>query len=349
MEELSTGALSFRASASWSDMNQLIKWKLVIGMRKIQEFIQIIIAGTFVALIAACGTVSNNAPVVDRIDKGSKDASNSAAPAKNAGQSTVDLRTNYVVKKGDTLYRIALDHGQSYSDIVAWNNLKNPNDIKVDQMLRVAPTDASNNLATQTASVSTNLAIEVRNLSSLNPSINKTIPKGDKRPYSEANFLELQKIDSSPVISGTVNPKGESPPMKSLERTPSQLIIEQDAVDWIWPTEGKVVGNFDDTKNKGLDIAGKLGQDVFAASAGKVMYEGSGIRGYGNLVIIKHTNNLLSAYAHNKVNIVKEGQTINKGQKIAEMGNSDSDAVKLHFEIRQQGKPVDPSKFLPGR
>ena len=99
----------------------------------------------------------------------------------------------------------------------------------------------------------------------------------------------------------------------------------------------------------GPDPAGKLGQDVFAASAGKVMYEGSGIRGYGNLVIIKHTNNLLSAYAHNKVNIVKEGQTINKGQKIAEMGNSDSDAVKLHFEIRQQGKPVDPSKFLPGR
>ena len=254
-----------------------------------------------------------------------------------------------LVKKGDTLYRIALDHGQSYSDIVAWNNLKNPNDIKVDQMLRVAPMDAGNNLATQTASVSTNLAIEVRNLSSLNPSINKAIPKGDKRPYSEANFLELQKVDSSPVISGTVTPKAESPPMKSLERTPSQLIVEQDAVDWIWPTEGKVVGSFDDTKNKGLDIAGKLGQDVFAASAGKVMYEGSGIRGYGNLVIIKHTNNLLSAYAHNKVNIVKEGQTINKGQKIAEMGNSDSDAVKLHFEIRQQGKPVDPSKFLPGR
>lgn len=194
MEELSTGALSFRASASWSDMNQLIKWKLVIGMRKIQEFIQIIIAGTFVALIAACGTVSNNAPVVDRIDKGSKDASNSAAPAKNAGQSTVDLRTNYVVKKGDTLYRIALDHGQSYSDIVAWNNLKNPNDIKVDQMLRVAPTDASNNLATQTASVSTNLAIEVRNLSSLNPSIKRQFQKAINVLTQKQIFLNCKRL-----------------------------------------------------------------------------------------------------------------------------------------------------------
>jgi len=119
-------------------------------------------------------------------------------------------------------------------------------------------------------------------------------------------------------------------------------------VAWIWPTDGKVVANFDDGK-KGIDIAGKLGQQILAAGAGKVMYAGSGIRGYGNLVIIKHTNNLLSAYAHNKTILVKEGQTISKGQKIAEMGNSDADAVKLHFEIRRQGKPVDPAKFLPKR
>jgi len=116
----------------------------------------------------------------------------------------------------------------------------------------------------------------------------------------------------------------------------------------MWPAEGKIVAKFSDGK-KGIDIAGKLGQPVYAAGSGKVLYAGSGIRGYGNLVIVKHTNSLLSAYAHNKTIFVKEDQTVNKGQKIAEMGSSDSDAVKLHFEIRQQGKPVDPSKFLPNR
>jgi lipoprotein NlpD len=116
----------------------------------------------------------------------------------------------------------------------------------------------------------------------------------------------------------------------------------------MWPAEGKQTAAFDQGK-KGIDISGKAGQTMVAAAGGKVMYAGSGIRGYGNLVIIKHTSNLLSAYAHNKNILVKEGQTVSKGQKIAEMGNSDSDAVKLHFEIRQQGKPVDPSKFLPNR
>ena len=117
----------------------------------------------------------------------------------------------------------------------------------------------------------------------------------------------------------------------------------------MWPATGKVIATFDDGKSKGIDIAGKLGQHVVAAGSGKVMYAGSGIRGYGNLVIVKHTSSLLSAYAHNKSILVKEGESVSKGQKIAEMGNSDADAVKLHFEIRQQGKPVDPSKFLPNR
>ncbi|WP_175445696.1 peptidoglycan DD-metalloendopeptidase family protein, partial [Janthinobacterium sp. HH103] len=122
-----------------------------------------------------------------------------------------------------------------------------------------------------------------------------------------------------------------------------------DRISWMWPSEGKVIGTFDEGKNKGVDIAGKAGQQVVAAGAGKVMYAGSGIRGYGNLVIVKHSNSLLSAYAHNRSILVKEGQNVNKGQAIAEMGDSDADRVKLHFEIRQQGKPVDPSKFLPNR
>ena len=318
-----------------------------------KNFSQMFILGSLLIVATACSTTPNNAPVVDRAENVNKDGSK---PQTSAGKPVAlgasDVRNTYVVKKGDTLFRIALDHGQSYSDIVAWNNLKNPNDIKVDQVLRVAPSDGSANGTVQTASVSTSAAIEVRNLSTVNPSTNKASPKGDKHPYSEANLIELQKNDNVALVvapvAAVVKPEQQSP-VKVVEPASPQVVNEQDVIDWIWPTEGKVIGSFDDSKNKGFDISGKLGQDIFAASAGKVMYEGSGIRGYGNLVIIKHTNALLSAYAHNKVNLVKEGQTINKGQKIAEMGNSDSDVVKLHFEIRQQGKPVDPSKFLPGR
>ena len=139
--------------------------------------------------------------------------------------------------------------------------------------------------------------------------------------------------------------QGEAP----TEAKPADAAAGADDVGWIWPANGKTIGTFSEGGNKGVDIAGKAGQQVVAAGAGKVMYAGSGIRGYGNLVIVKHSNSLLSAYAHNRSILVKEGQNVNKGQAIAEMGDSDADRVKLHFEIRQQGKPVDPSKFLPNR
>jgi lipoprotein NlpD len=116
-----------------------------------------------------------------------------------------------------------------------------------------------------------------------------------------------------------------------------------------WPHSGQVITGFDETKNKGLDFAGKAGDPVLAAADGKVVYAGSGLRGYGNLVILKHNNTYLTAYAHNQTLLVKEEQAVVKGQRIAEMGNSDADRVKLHFEIRKQGKPVDPSKYLPSR
>lgn len=322
-----------------------------MNLKQESLFTQLFFAGVLISLISGCSTTPNNAPVVDRmIESVNPDPAKSASAVnKPLAKPVTDIRASYVVKRGDTLFRIALDHGQSYSDIVAWNNLKNPNDIKVDQVLRVAPPDAGAGVSVQTASVHFGSGIEVRNLSVVNSANNKSGPLGDKRPYSEVNLAELQKNEVASVAAVAIAGKAETQTQKTLEKPAPQVAPESDSVDWIWPTEGKVVASFDDAKNKGLDISGKLGQDVIAAGAGKVMYEGSGIRGYGNLVIIKHTNNLLSAYAHNKVNLVKEGQTINKGQKIAEMGSSDSDAIKLHFEIRQQGKPVDPSKFLPGR
>jgi len=122
-----------------------------------------------------------------------------------------------------------------------------------------------------------------------------------------------------------------------------------DGIDWMWPASGAVVARFDDVKNKGLAIAGKAGDPVYAAADGRVVYAGSGLRGYGNLVIVKHNATYLTAYAHNQALLVKEDQVVRKGQKIAEMGSSDSDRVQLHFEIRKQGKPIDPSGLLPPR
>ena len=122
-----------------------------------------------------------------------------------------------------------------------------------------------------------------------------------------------------------------------------------DAPAFIWPAQGNLVNGFDESRNKGLDIAGKSGDPVLAAADGRVVYAGSGLRGYGNLIILKHNNTYLTAYAHNQTLLVKEDQDVRRGQKIAEMGNTDADQVKLHFEIRRQGKPVDPARFLPAR
>jgi lipoprotein NlpD len=303
-------------------------------------------------LINACTVAPRQpAPVVDRPVSGKP----AEPPRPAAGQPTTPAnsvskqaeRGYYTVRKGDTLIQIALEFGQNYRDLVAWNNLANPNDIKVDQTLRVLPPEG----APQTGSVATSSGVEVRPLT---PSAgqgaavpNKTSPKGDKRPYSDVTLAELQKPDAAPASPAVAKPEQPKQPEKApdVQQVPTP---DDESIAWIWPAEGKIISHFGEGK-RGIDIAGKMGQPVLAAGSGKVLYAGSGIRGYGNLVIVKHSNNLLSAYAHNKTIFVKEDQNVTKGQKIAEMGNSDSDEVKLHFEIRQQGKPVDPSKFLPNR
>jgi lipoprotein NlpD len=135
------------------------------------------------------------------------------------------------------------------------------------------------------------------------------------------------------------------PPKSESARVPQ---IDDDKIDWAWPTSGKVIAGFSENANlKGIDIGGKSGQPVLASAAGRVVYAGSGLRGYGKLIIVKHNNTFLSAYAHNREILVKEGQHVSKGQKIGEMGDTDADQVKLHFEIRRLGKPIDPSKYLP--
>ncbi len=334
-----------------------------------------------IAFLAACATPRSPAPVIDRgtvsrpgeFGRAVGGGGNAAAPQRAA-----DPRGYYTVRKGDTLLHIALEFGQNYRDLVAWNNLVNANDIKVDQLLRVSPPEPGSG-APQAGSVSVGSGVEVRplgtapgiagqpggvasgtaNVANVANIANKSGPRGEKRAFSDVALAELQKPDAANYSSNTgsgrsAEPKNGMPPVAVLTpvpgiagSAPALAPPEDDNISWIWPTDGKVSSGFDDGK-KGIDIAGKSGQQILAAGAGKVIYAGS-IRGYGNLVIVKHTSNVLSAYAHNKTILVKEGQTVGKGQKIAEMGNSDSDVVKLHFEIRQQGKPVDPSKLLPGR
>ena len=130
---------------------------------------------------------------------------------------------------------------------------------------------------------------------------------------------------------------------------PAAAPAGEDELAFIWPASGSLIAGFDEARNKGFDIAGKAGDPVLAAADGRVVYAGAGLRGYGNLVILKHNNTFLTAYAHNQTLLVKEDQAVRKGQKIAEMGNTDADRVKLHFEIRRQGKPVDPTRYLPSR
>ncbi|HEY0491445.1 MAG TPA: peptidoglycan DD-metalloendopeptidase family protein [Telluria sp.] len=294
-----------------------------------------------VGLLSACTTSTRRAPVVERTPAAQ---TRPAAPAPQAKED----RNFYTVQKGDTLLGIALDFGQNYRDMVVWNNLTDPNDIKSGQVLRVSPPAQVAQTAPVAAPPETRQPAAPR----------KSAPRADKRPYTETAVADAQKVEGS---NGRAEPKpversepvapiaAATPAVPAIVPGATVTATDDEKLSWMWPSDGRIVATFDEGKNKGIDIAGRAGQHVMAAGAGKVMYAGSGIRGYGNLVIVKHSNSLLSAYAHNRSIVVKEGQNVNKGQVIAEMGDSDADSVKLHFEIRQQGKPVDPSKFLPIR
>ncbi len=262
----------------------------------------------------------------------------------------------YTVKKGDTVYAIALDQGLDYKDLVEWNNLQNPNLIQVDQQLRlrapvsgvlVAPLKTAPNVQGQpVGSALPPVAGPLAAPPVAGNSAIKAEPKGVQVPYSDQALAQLS-------MPQTAKPPAPPPPVVAKveprpEEKPSASEDGDEKIDWGWPAGGKVLSSFNETTNlKGIGIAGKLGQAVIASAPGKVLYSGDGIRGYGKLVIIKHNKVYLSVYAHNSQLLVKEGQTVARGQKIAEMGGSDSDQVKLHFEIRRFGKPIDPLKLLP--
>ncbi|MGH8754174.1 MAG: peptidoglycan DD-metalloendopeptidase family protein [Burkholderiales bacterium] len=295
-------------------------------------------------LAGGCANELRPAQVIDK----SPAARQAAKPAKEkivAKQEGGARPEFYIVQKGDTLYSIALAHDLDYKDVAQWNNISDPALISEGQQLRLT---SSPDVAV-TAPLQTTPGVEGKPVESLEarplpPSgMVKTEPKAVKLPYSDQALAQLQK---TAVLRAKTEPAPEpKPESKTESKIPGAVIGE---IDWGWPATGKIVSSFSETANlKGVDIAGSIGQPVYASAPGKVVYSGSGLRGYGKLIIIKHNDTYLSAYAHNSEILVKEGQAVVKGQKIGEMGNSDADQVKLHFEIRRLGKPVDPLKYLP--
>ena len=291
-----------------------------------------------VALLAGCTSPKHRAPVEER---GSSPRSTPASPAGSAGSvpakaaeprvspTVVDeggaaRAGTYVVKPGDTLIRIALEHGQNWRDVARWSGLENPNLIEVGQVLRVAaPAPA----APEPGSASTQPVVPAT--------------RADTRPLAAAGGA-----GSSPAAGGA---SAASAAGSGAPAVPAAAKEPDDDLNWMWPAAGPVLASFDEGKTKGVVIGGKAGDPVLASADGRVVYAGSGLRGYGNLVIVKHNNTFLTAYAHNQSLAVKEDQAVRRGQKIAEMGSSDADRVQLHFEVRRQGKPVDPTRYLPTR
>lgn len=272
-----------------------------------------LLAAALIATGCAGRRLADPAPVEDRgAASGGRSAEVKALPgAENAGKPGY-----YTVQPGDTLFRIALDSGQTWRDVQAWNSLANPNVIEVGQVLRVAPPVGSAAAAAPTG-------------------------------------VTAAPVASATVVSRPLASTGTATATAVVTPTPAPAapaaLPAGDAVNFIWPAQGAVVANFDEAKNKGVAIGGKVGDPVLAAADGRVVYAGAGLRGYGNLIILKHNNTYLTAYAHNQALLVREDQAVKQGQKIAEMGSSDTDRVKLHFEVRRQGKPVDPIAFLPKR
>lgn len=246
------------------------------------------------------------------------------APVRDAGKQTQRAASkppaprlvpagHYLIQSGDTLYKVAFENSLDYRDLAAWNALADPDKIRAGDLLRLQPPP---------------------------PSV-KTNPLPTSARYTERPLetpLDKPAANPKPVVQGNA-------PASVVSQKPEAF--SGDADGWAWPAQGALLAGFEEAGNKGIDIAGSLGAPVHAAAPGRVVYAGDGLRGYGKLIIIKHNQTMLSAYAHHSRVLVKEGQQVSRGQKIGEMGDSDADRVKLHFEIRMHGQPVDPMKYLP--
>jgi lipoprotein NlpD len=306
--------------------------------------------------VSGCAMTRKPAPVDDRRPPRTAAKPPAAQPAPPAAPSAAGT---YVVRRGDTLYSIALEHGVDYRELARWNGLDDPTKIRVGQTLRVegpgekpAPVAAAPRVevgAARGAGAVESRPLEAAPAAPGGPAGSpgdagvKTSPKALRLPYSEQNVAMLSKGEAAPSPkpapqAAALSPKPE--PQPPVERDP-------DAIEFIWPAKGRVIATFSEPRNKGVDIAGRIGDPVVAAAPGRVIYVGSGIPGLGKFIVIKHDNGFNSVYAHNREILVRMDQSVARGQRIAELGDSDTDSPKLHFEIRKLGKPVDPQRYLP--
>jgi lipoprotein NlpD len=269
------------------------------------------------ALASGCISRMPSAPVVDRspsrAEAKPRVAAPSAAPSRAAPAAPTAAPDGfYVVSRGDTLYSIALEHGADYREIAQWNGLEDATRIRVGQLLRVSP------------------------------------PQDRRIEVGAARIPG--RIESRPLDAAA--PRAEAPARtapKAASVAPSRdTEAKAEAAGFVWPAKGKVLAGFSEPRSKGIDIDGKPGDPVVAAAAGRVTYIGTGIPGLGKLVVIKHDNGFITVYAHNRDILVKEQQAVARGEKIAELGSTDADRPKLHFQIRKGSAPVDPMRYLPG-
>ncbi len=313
----------------------------------------------------ACVSKPDPAPVVER------QFGRYPAGAGSAVKDHADRKT-YVVQRGDTLYSIALKHGVDVNRLSEMNNITDPRELRVGQEIDLYTFSGDGQISHQEDAVGqpelfsvpqpgdtgmTDYQLDVLSVEEGKSSdFLKTEPKGVILAYSDATLRQLEnqtKTVPASEISGENSGPGKISSIKDsaasdVSQSASKTSQASRGINWGWPAAGQVVSSFSE-KSKGVGIAGKLSQPVLASASGTVVYSGSGLRGYGNLVIIKHDDTYLSAYGHNNRVFVHEGERVSKGQKIAEMGNADDGTVKLHFEIRQKGKPIDPLTFLPSR
>jgi len=289
-----------------------------------------------VALTACIVSPTQQAPIEERSQKGRPSEAAQAAPAPP--QPTPPLAREahdgqYVVQTGDTLYSIALAFGQDFRDLARWNGLDDPTHLRTGQSLRVTPPPADESAAVEATPIPVS-------------------PSGslETRPLSPGRTITPETTAAPPAPERAAQAPGST--TAAVAPTPANsdkaAAVEPESV-WAWPSAGKVLERFDETRNKGIDISGTVGDPVWAANDGQVVYSGSGLPGYGKLVIIKHTDDYVSAYAHNNEILVTQGQAVKRGQRIADLGMTDATAPRLHFEIRRRGTPVDPLTYLPSR
>lgn len=296
--------------------------------------------------LSACSTTSS-VPVNDRTAGTSATAVKPNAARPRTPQIAPSTTGSYTVQRGDTLYAIAFANNLDHRDVARWNRIESADRIYVGQVLRLTPPPG----AVEIEPLDDDPKPSARPLAE--PALLRT-PQAVLLPYSEANWAQ---VTSATAVATAKPPVAKPPPVAvavppvTAAATPAPVATIPDAQvgEWLWPSEGTLAGRFGAAGGKGIDIVGQRNAPVVAVAPGKVVYSGSGLRGYGRLLIVKHSGEYLSAYAHNDSILVKEGDMVTAGQRIALMGDSDADRVMLHFEIRRYGKPLDPLKYLPER